>query len=183
MGKRIIFIILLTLVATILQAQILNFKWAKQMVGAVCGGGYSSRSVTTDKAGNVYTTGYFNGTVDFDPGPGTFNLTAGGIPDMFISKLDAAGNFIWARQMGGHDSLDMVLGVSIALDSSGNIYTTGVFGGIVDFDPGQCIYTLSTAYRIPDEGNPMACFVSKIDTAGKFVWAKKLGDGNVWWAN
>jgi hypothetical protein len=108
--KRIIFIILLTLAATILQAQSLNFKWAKQMGGAGCGSGYSSRSVTTDKAGNVYTTGYFNGIVDFDPGPGTFNLTAGGNPDRFISKLDAAGNFIWARQMGGHNSLDCFWG-------------------------------------------------------------------------
>src|SRR5205809_6516543 len=128
--KRIIFIILLTLAATMQHAQNVNFKWAKQMGGAGCGSGLASRSVTTDNAGNVYTTGYFNGIVDFDPGPGTFNLTAGGNPDMFISKLDAAGNFIWARQMGGHNSLDEVFGVSIALDSSGNIYTTGTFAGI-----------------------------------------------------
>jgi len=179
--KRIIFIILFTLAATMLHAQSVNFKWAKQMGGA--GHGYGLRSVTTDKTGNVYTTGYFYGTVDFDPGPGTFNLTAGGNPDMFISKLDAAGNFVWVRQMGGHNSLGRVWGISIALDSSGNIYTTGTFRGIIDFDPGQCIFTLSTEYPIPDEGNPQACFVSKIDTAGNFVWAKKLGDGNVWWGN
>lgn len=50
-------------------------------------------SISVDASGNVYTTGYFAGTVNFDPGSGTFNLTAAGNQDIFISKLDASGNF------------------------------------------------------------------------------------------
>ncbi len=59
-----------------------------------------SRDLTIDALGNVYTTGYFRMTVDFDPGPGVFELSAVGEPDIFIQKLDASGNFIWAVSMG-----------------------------------------------------------------------------------
>ena len=95
-----------------------------------------------DASGNVYTTGYFQGTVDFDPGAGTFNLTSAGLQDIFISKLDAAGNFVWAKQLGG--TLNDV-GYSIALDTSGNVYTTGFFRDTVDFDPGAGTFNLTPA--------------------------------------
>ena len=52
----------------------------------------AGRDVVTDINGNVYTTGSFTGTVDFDPGAGTANLTSAGSSDIFIQKLDVAGN-------------------------------------------------------------------------------------------
>src|SRR3989304_4344772 len=68
--------------------------WAKSMGGASDDRGYS---IAIDGSGNVYTTGYFWGTADFDPGAGTYNLTpAGGSQDIFVSKLNGPGNFGWA---------------------------------------------------------------------------------------
>src|SRR3954451_3420972 len=136
--KRIIFIILLTLAATILQAQSVNFKWAKQMGGE--GANAAGGSIAVDAAGNVYTTGDFSGTADFDPGAGTANLTsAAGSADVFVSKLDGSGNFVWARRLGGSD-LDA--GEGVAVDGQGNVCTTGIFSGTADFDPGAATFNL-----------------------------------------
>ena len=52
-----------------------DFVWARAMGGT---GQDFGHGIAVDSAGNVYTTGYFPGTVDFDPGPGTVNLTSAG---------------------------------------------------------------------------------------------------------
>ena len=109
--------------------------------------------------------GSFQGTADFDPGAGTFNLTSAGDYDIFISKLDSSGNFVWAKSLGG-TGYDVSYG--IALDSGGNVYTTGSFSGTVDFDPGAGTFNLTSA----GTGD---IFVSKLDSNGNFVWARSLG--------
>jgi hypothetical protein len=53
--------------------------------------------------------------------------------DVFVSKLDSSGNFMWAQRLGC-SSLDEAF--SIAVDALGRVYTTGYFVGTVDFDPG-----------------------------------------------
>jgi uncharacterized repeat protein (TIGR01451 family) len=139
------------------------YQWAKKMGGAndEFGG-----SVTTDNLGNVYTTGYFSGTnVDFDPGPSTFTLSSAGNRDVFITKFDANGNFIWAKRAGSSTGTDQ--GSWIVADPAGNIYIAGVFGGTADFDPGPGTYNLSSL-------SGGACFVMKLDPAGNFAWARVL---------
>ena len=169
--KRIIFIILLTLAATILQAQSVNFKWAKQMGGT---GAYAvGSSVAVDAAGNVYTTGYFGGTADFDPGPGTYNLTPAATYDMFISKLDSSGNFVWAKAKGGIGVWIMPTGLSLL--------QTRMFIALVhlrhrDFDPGPGVFTLSVTGNF----RTRASFVLKLDADGNFIWAKQTGGGVEW---
>ena len=53
------------------------------------------RSIISDNNGNVYTSGSFTGLVDFNPGLGTFNLTASAtFNDIYVQKLDSSGNFL-----------------------------------------------------------------------------------------
>ena len=98
--------------------------------------------IAIDGSGNLYTTGFFNRTADFDPGAGVANLTSAGFADIFISKLDTAGNYVWAKSMGATMN---DLGQDIAVDGSGNAYATGYFQETVDFDPGVGTANLTSA--------------------------------------
>lgn len=139
-----------------------NFLWAKAIGGTSFDRGYG---ISTDANGNVYTTGYFNGTVDFDPNAGVTNLTANGDKDVFILKLDNNGNFVWAKAFGGSN---YDFGYDITTDTNGNIYTTGYFSGTVDFDPSSGINNLTSigSYDV---------FILKLDANGNFDWAKAIG--------
>ncbi len=140
-----------------------NFVWAKSVGGT---GADAGQSITVDASGNVYVTGYFSGTVDFDPGVGIFNLNSSGASqDMFIVKLNSAGNFVSAFAMGGTSSETPY---AIAIDVTGNIYTTGIYSTVADFDPSASTFNLTSA------GGP-DIFISKLDPLGNFLWAKSLG--------
>jgi len=140
-----------------------NLIWVKSIGSA---GSEESYSIAVDASGNVYTTGYFSGTADFDPGPGVVNLTSAGSIDIFIQKLDGSGNLLWARSMG---STNNDRGRAIAVDGSGNVYTTGWFQGTADFDPGVGIFNLISA-------GTTDIFIQKLDTSGNLLWAKSVGN-------
>lgn len=122
-------------------------------------------SVVTDASGNVYETGYFGGTVDFDPGVGTSTIATNGAYDIFVSKLNASGELVWVKTIGG-SQLD--IGYAITLDSSGNPLIAGMYGGTVDFDPGVGTNSLTSS-------GTRDIFVMKLNTSGALVWAKSFG--------
>jgi len=137
-----------------------NFIWAKNLGGDDYD---SSQSIDIDSSGNVFTTGSFKDTADFDPGTSVYNLTAGGWgSDIFICKLDNDGNFIWAKKFGGTVN---DYGYSLSLDAAGNVYTTGECRDSVDYDPGFGVF---------NSINEGSSFISKLDNDGNFVWAKVM---------
>ena len=162
MKKYLVFTLVFVFFANEFKSQYVDLLWANSFGGT----GYDEgKSITTDSSGNLYTTGYFFGTVDFDPGVGVFNLSSnGGIRDIFIQKLDFNGNFLWAKSMGGSGD---DIGYSITIDPNGYVYTTGVFGGTVDFDPGVGVFNLNSS-------STNNTFIQKLDSNGDFIWAKSI---------
>ena len=146
-----------------------NFVWANTIGSS----GYDEAySLALDNAGNVYTTGYFQGSVDFDPGIGIYNLyvSAGDNNAIYIYKLSTTGNFVWAKSISGPFTNE---GRAISIDAAGYLYTSGTYTGSVDMDPGVGIYTLLTT-----PGNFSDAFVLKQTSAGDFIWAKRANGSN-----
>lgn len=127
------------------------------------------RAIDRDGANNIYITGAFSGTADFDPGSGTANLTSAGNTDIFVAKYNANGAYQWAIKIGG-SNVDGGYGISV--DGSGNVYVTGTFrGSNVDFDPGSGTANLSAV------GN-QDVFIAKYSSSGAYQWAIKIGSSN-----
>jgi hypothetical protein len=143
-----------------------SFIWAFNVSGS---GDAVFKDLELDASGNVYITGWFSGTADYDPDSGTTNdLTSNGSNDIFIAKYDTNGNHLWAFNIGG-SSFDR--GYGIAVDGSGNVYGTGMFTNTVDFDPGAGTNDL-TNNGIRD------IYVAKYDSNGNHLWAFSVGGGD-----
>ncbi len=119
-----------------------TFLWTKSTTGNA-GASAELYGLKADPYNNLLLSGFFKGTVDFDPGAGTASLTTGSssVANGFFVKLDNSGNFKWAKQVAAHGFSSCR---SITADLSGNIYTTGHFKDTADFDPGAGVTNLYT---------------------------------------
>lgn len=137
--------------------------WAKGIGGTGKEYGFDN---FVDATGNIYITGNFQNTVDFDPNEGVYELTALGTgPDIFVLKLNANGELIWAKSFSG---TGYDYGKSITVDSTGNIYLAGDFQNTVDFDPNAGVTNL-TSNGLDD------IFLLKLDEDGNLIWVNSYG--------
>ncbi|NOT74405.1 MAG: hypothetical protein HOP08_05705 [Cyclobacteriaceae bacterium] len=143
-----------------------NYIWAK---GFGSNNPEIAAQLALDNSGAVYVTGLFSGTADFDPSAAVFNITGAGTNDAYVVKLASDGAFVWAKSFGGASS--DTRGVSIEVNSSGDIVTAGVFTGTADFDPGPSVFNL------PSLGSDI--YFVKLSSGGNFIWAKAMGGGVV----
>jgi hypothetical protein len=148
-----------------------NYIWAKKIGGS---GFDIGNDITLDTSGNIYVTGNFQGTVDFNPGSGTNNLSASGSNDAFILRLNSAGNYQFALKFGGSGAA--VFGSGINIDVNQNILICGYFSGSADFNPGSSNSNLSSA------GNT-DFFVVKLNSSSTFQWAIRIGSSGYEYAN
>ena len=131
--------------------------------------GWGPSNLVTDAQGNTYVAGSFNGTIAL----GSTVLTATQTPpgnllpsDNFVAKLDAAGNYLWAVQLGDNQSSSIT---ALAVDATGNVYVAGNFSS----------YNLTFGAGGPRLFNSSAeneAFVAKLDgTTRQWLWARRAG--------
>lgn len=140
-----------------------QLQWAKSIGGA---GAEEAYDLALDQSGNIWITGYFTDTADFNPSAATNKLGAVGYNDIFLAKYDTSGNYLWAGAMGGPDD-DFASAICVN-PANGNICITGRFFSIADFNPAAAVKndTSAGAHDI---------FIAQYTTAGIFVNERRVG--------
>lgn len=140
-----------------------NYIWTKRIGNSNWEYVYDIKS---DDNSNIYIAGYFYGTVDFDPGAGSYTVGTKGALNTFLLKLDSFGNFKWVKTFKNIDNSGRNQPKSLTLDKSNNIYLAGYFKDSINFNPtGSPILSYSNRYRP---------YIAKFDSSGNLKWTKQL---------
>ncbi len=126
--------------------------------------------VTIDGSNNIYATYLLNGTVDFNPGKQTNNLS--GNHEVVIAKYNSSGAFQWAKKFIGPGAYDWSRHAFTRVDGSGNIFIAGRFSGTCDFDPSSSTANLRAQHTASGGGD---MFVAKYNSSGAYQWALRAG--------
>ncbi len=110
-----------------------KYIWANALGSSGDDMGYA---LTADNQGNVYVTGGFSNSIDFDPGLNNQTLTSAGGINAFVAKYDAGGNYVWAKRMGSN-AYEADEGRAITLDKRTDVFVAGSFRETADFNPGS----------------------------------------------
>lgn len=121
-----------------------------------------AEAAAVDISDNFWLGGSYEGTVDFDPGPGISILTSTNFLESFLASYDRFGEFRFAVTLPGFQVADM------DTDSSGNLYVCGYHSGNIDADPGPGTDILP-AYGQND------IFVLSFDPTGNYRWGRSYG--------
>jgi|GEM_PF-3255089 len=123
-------------------------------------------SIVDDNFGNTYVLGFFSGSVDFDFSSGSFVPieSNGNSIDVFLAKLNANGDCLWAKNIGGEDN---EIPRKMVIDDDGNIYITGYFSGETDLDPASTEAIFGTP-------GGKAAFVAKYNFDGAYIWGNAM---------
>ncbi len=143
------------------------FQWARRAGGT--GGSEEGRGIAVS-GNDVYITGYFSGTANFNTpsATGSNEITAAGFIDSFLAKYNSDGDFQWAKRAGGVTA-GQALAYGIA--ASGNdVYITGYFYSTINFNTPSA----TGSNEITSAGDT-DIFLAKYNSAGDFQWAKRAG--------
>lgn len=139
-----------------------TFLWVKTFAGFQH---KNMLDLIIDSNGDILTLGYFEGSCDFDPGPGTNTQFSVGLADTYIAKLNSAGNLLWVKTLQG---INDCLGIALASNSANDVIATGYYKFTVDFNPGAANYPLAS-------NGEFDLFQVALNASGDFKWAHSYG--------
>ncbi len=160
--KCIFFTITILFLQFTLTAQNNRYQWVKQFTENEVSTERASK-IVVDKNRNVFTIGYFDGSVDFDPGPNQYFLKSL-YHSIYVSKLDINGDFCWAKIIKG----DVIFEPKLLLDNLGNLIISASFDDTIDLDPNAAIKNVIPVGSVD-------VFIAKWDTDGNYLWSKSFG--------
>jgi hypothetical protein len=120
-------------------------------------GGDFGTGIAVDKNGNIYVTGYFEGTATF----GEKSLTSKGKKDAFVAKYNPEGGLVWVQTQAGTGDDQ---GRGVAIDAKGDVFMTGNFEGTAVFNEISLVSTGSAD-----------AFIAKYSSEGALQWVQKGG--------
>jgi hypothetical protein len=140
----------------------------------------AGRGIAVDSGGNAIVTG-FTDSVDFPVTPGAFQSTFGGLTDVFVAKLNAAGSaLVYSTYLGG---AGVDIGLGVAVDASGSAYVTGGTRPLSPTIVAPDFPTTVGAFQVTSGGGTCGidpcrdAFVAKLDPTGAVVYSTLVGGG------
>jgi hypothetical protein len=149
-----------------------DYVWVKNF-GNITNIDYPN-DLTIDNSGFIYATGYFKETAYFPNTSDTLSITSTGNSNVFVTKVNTDGEFIWAKAFNGNDTVIGEEGRCIGVDSIGNVYVLGSFKDSIDIDPSP-ITEWITAQTYYDFSRSI--FICKLDKDGNYIRAKATNGG------
>lgn len=132
-----------------------DFQWIRTAGGTANDEGWA---ISSDPAGNVYSTGYFTGTANFS---GT-NISSSGGADIFIAKYNSSGTLVWVTKAGGSGN---DYGRGIAVDKLSRVFITGGFRS-------RCYFG---TIRLTAASSNDDIFIASYNSSGGPIWARRAG--------
>ena len=138
-----------------------EYLWATK---AEASSGFPHRlmGLDTSSDGSVYISGAFEGIATFGSTTLT-NTDARGLSDIFVAKLNSAGDFAWAKHVSAPTGTDSAN--ALAVNADGSVLIGGAFEGTATFGS----HSVSTATN--DD-----LYISKLSSNGVFEWVVNAGN-------
>ena len=143
-----------------------EFQWKKLFDPIV--GDVTSRSIASDNKGHIYIAGHYSGTLDFDPGLGQVSHFSSDIIP-FVLKLDTGGNFVWYWVPRVTQPISGGKNPRLLIDTAGNIFVTGDFFGVLDFDSSLDTFLIESSHM-------RDFYTMKLMNNGELGWVTTIGD-------
>ncbi len=135
-----------------------SVDWMKNFGGA--DSEYTSGGMTLDSLGNIYISGGFQGSIKIST---LDSLHSQGSYDMFLYKLEATGEIVWARNAGTGQTLQA--STALEIDPFGDLIFAGIFQDSIQIYDQEILYA---------ENNVSDYFYGKFgSTAGDLKWIKQ----------